>query len=297
LNKAAEQFELSGAEITLEANPAENLSDVFHAFVNAGGNRLSMGMQSAHADELRYLGRRHTPEQVERAAEAAYAAGLTNLSLDIMLGIEGQTRESVVDSVRECKRLGAKHISAYLLKIEEGTPFYKSKDQLQLPDEDAAVERYLAAGETLDAAGYTQYEISNFAVPGFESRHNLKYWNEEPYLGIGPAAHSFIGGKRFYYPRDISSFIRGAEPLTESDGDSAITENSVEEYLMLRLRLTKGVTEQEFMARFGREIPIEWRERAKNIPPHLLVNDNTGIRLTREGFLLSNAIIGKLILS
>ena len=295
LDAAAAAFGLHGAEITLEANPADALEDTLRAFRAAGGNRLSLGMQSAAEEELRFLGRRHTFAQLEAAVAAAGRAGLDTLSLDMMLGLPGQDAASVAASAAACRRLGAAHVSAYLLKVEPGTPFYARREGLDLPGEEETAALYLAACEALEGQGYRQYEISNFALPGRESRHNLKYWNGEPYLGIGPAAHSFLGGRRWYMPRDVEGFLAGNPPLPEDEEDAVIADGSPEEYLMLRLRLTAGLTEEGFRARFGGPIPRRWRERAAALPPGLTEEDETGLRLTREGFLVSNAVIAALL--
>ena len=258
---------------------------------------MSLGMQSADDGELRALGRRHAFEQTARAAADARAAGVGSLSLDLMLATPGQTADSLVASAAAAAELGVGHVSAYLLKIEEGTPYFDRRDTLDLPDEDEAAERYLIACASLEAFGYRQYEISNFARPGDESRHNLKYWQGDEYLGIGPAAHSFMGGRRFYYPRDLRAFLDGAGPAAEAEEgqDAALLENGESEYLMLRLRLTEGVTEAGFAARFGHPLPQLWRERAAKLPAELIVSDGGGIRLTRSGFLLSNVLIGKVL--
>ena len=295
LDAAAAAFGLHGAEITLEANPADALEDTLRAFRAAGGNRLSLGMQSAAEEELRFLGRRPTFAQLEAAVAAAGRAGLDTLSLDMMLGLPGQDAASVAASAAACRRLGAAHVSAYLLKVEPGTPFYARREGLDLPGEEETAALYLAACEALEGQGYRQYEISNFARPGRESRHNLKYWNGEPYLGIGPAAHSFLGGRRWYMPRDVEGFLAGNPPLPEDEEDAVIADGSPEEYLMLRLRLTAGLTEEGFRARFGGPIPRRWRERAAALPPGLTEEDETGLRLTREGFLVSNAVIAALL--
>lgn len=295
------EFHLFGGEhppeITLEANPGDGLRETLCAFAAAGGNRVSLGMQSADDGELRALGRRHAFEQTARAAADARAAGVGSLSLDLMLATPGQTADSLVASAAAAAELGARHVSAYLLKIEEGTPYFDRRDTLDLPDEDEAAERYLIACASLEAFGYRQYEISNFARPGDESRHNLKYWQGDEYLGIGPAAHSFMGGRRFYYPRDLRAFLDGAGPAAEAEEgqDAALLENGESEYLMLRLRLTEGVTEAGFAARFGHPLPQLWRERAAKLPAELIVSDGGGIRLTRSGFLLSNVLIGKVL--
>lgn len=299
LEAARRLFGLEGAEITLEANPADGLEETFRAFAAAGGNRVSLGMQSASPGELRSLGRRHAPADVEKAVRAARAAGIRSLSLDLMLGLEGQSAASVQASVEEAARLGAEHVSAYLLKIEEGTPYAARRESLALPDEDGQADLYLAACEALEGQGYRQYEISNFARPGFSSRHNLKYWNLAPYLGIGPSAHSFLGGRRFAYPRDLDGFLRGDGPAPERDGSSlgeeAIREGSEEEYILLRLRLTEGVSEAAFREKFGVPLPAVYRQRAAALPPSLVTVDEAGIRFTREGFLLSNPLTVRLL--
>lgn len=300
IDAASSLFGLEKAEITIEANPGDLLDEVFHDFAAAGGNRISLGMQSADTGELALLGRRHHPQDVVVAVESAKKAGIENISLDLMLGIEKQTIPSIENSIRTAHQLGARHLSAYLLKIEEGTPFYKKKANMDLPDEDFSADMYIAACETIESMGYRQYEISNFAVSGFESRHNLKYWNADPYLGIGPSAHSFIGGRRFYYPRSIERFLNNGEPVNEREEIEAfqsgtIADASEEEYILLQLRLMKGIAETEFAEKFGYPLPAVYRERAAQLPKELVIADNNGIRLTRKGFLLSNPLIARII--
>lgn len=173
-----------------------------------------------------------------------------------MLAVPGQTVNSLKDSIAFCADAGVRHVSAYILKIEEGTRFYEKRGELTLPDEDATCELYLTACEELEKRGFMQYEISNFAEPGYESRHNLKYWDCDEYLGIGPAAHSFIDGRRFFFPRDIESFIAGCEPTDDGEG------GSFEEYLMLRLRLNKGLVFSEVEERFGHGVPEDMIKNA-----------------------------------
>jgi len=278
-------------EITLEANPADNLADTLVAFAAAGGNRLSLGMQSAHPAELAALGRRHTPADVARTVADAHRAGITNISLDIMLGISGQTIATALESVERAADLGATHISAYLLKIEPGTPYGACPPPL--PDEDETAELYLAVMERLDDLGYRQYEISNTAHSGCESRHNLKYWDSRPYLGLGPAASSCLDGRRFTYPRDTAHFMAGGSPAEDPATDTSV--GSPEEYALLRLRLTAGLSAADFAARFGSPLPAAWRRRAAALPRNLVVADDGGIRLTREGFLLSNTLTSHIL--
>lgn len=284
-------FRSETPEVTLEANPADDLSELLRAFVEAGGNRLSLGMQSAAEAELAFLGRRHRPADVERSVADARKAGIRRLSLDLMLGLSRQTREDVEKSARRVAALGAEHVSAYLLKIEPDTAF--GKHPPALPDEEETAELYLTAMEELENLGYRQYEISNLSKPGEQSRHNLKYWNGDPYLGLGPAAASCLGGRRFTYPRDLTAFISGNEPIPEEE--SGIPTGSEEEYAMLRLRLTEGIREAGFSSRFGKPIPPAWIKRAAALPAHLVTVSEAGIALTREGFLLSNSLIGHIL--
>lgn len=293
LDAAAGAFGLQGAEITLEANPADELSDLFRAFAAAGGNRLSVGMQAADDATLRRLGRRHTAAQTTRTVEAARRAGLEDISLDLMLALPGQTDADIERAAATLEALGATHASAYLLKIEPDTPFGRLPPA-HLPDDDAAAARYLAACEALERRGYMQYEISNFARNGRQSRHNRKYWNSDPYLGIGPSAHSFVGGRRFAYPRSLPAFLAGEAPLPE-DPDDPIADASPEEYALLRLRLTEGLTEEAYRARFCAPLPAAWRRRAAALPSGLIVCDDMGIRLTRRGFLVSNAVLASVL--
>jgi len=291
---AKDRFLTDDAEITLEANPADELYDTFAAFSDAGGNRLSLGMQASDESSLHLLGRRHTPSQLETAVFDARRAGIDNISLDMMLATPSQTPRHIQDAVAHCVSLGASHVSAYLLKIEDGTPFATRRDTLALVDEDTAAEYYLLACEELEHAGFMQYEISNFAKSGCESRHNLKYWNSEDYIGIGPAAHSFYNGKRWYFERDLNGFLNGAQPTPE-DPDSNIADSSEEEYAMLRLRLTAGLRAYDFETRFGHALPDEWMRAALALPRSLVIADDSGIRLTREGFLVSSAVIGRIL--
>lgn len=278
-------FLLDNAEITAELNPASAGDNFdFEKLKKAGFNRLSIGMQSANDNELKRLGRLHTAQDVKTTVLRARAAGFENISLDLMLCIPEQTKESLNRSIEYCAKLGVEHISAYILKIEEGTPFYKEKDALTL-DEDIQAELYIFACERLEQLGYHQYEISNFSKPGMESRHNLKYWNCSEYLGVGCAAHSFLNGERFYTDRSFDEFY---SKIVHQDGEGG----SIEEYIMLRLRLAEGLTQDKFRERFGIEIPqkyIKNAERFKNTS--LLECDDNGIRFTKEGFLISNTLI------
>ena len=195
------------AEITVECNPYGLDEDFFKILHESGVNRISLGLQSAVDSERRILGRLSDRNQVENAVKAAQQAGFFNISLDVMLGIPDQTEFSLKETLDFCLSLGVPHISAYILKLEENTHFYRNASKYNFPDEDLTADLYLQMCEDLEKGGIMQYEISNFAKSGFESRHNLKYWHCEEYLGLGPSAHSFIDGKRFYFDIDCDDFI------------------------------------------------------------------------------------------
>ncbi len=292
LGAVRESFALApGAEITVEVNPTREPGRLYQGLREAGVNRISLGLQSAQDGELRLLGRRHTAAQAARAVEAARQAGFSNISLDLMLATPGQTEDSLRRSIQFCGELGVEHVSAYLLKIEPGTEFHQRQASLSLPGEDETAARYLLACRELEAAGYAQYEISNFARPGFPSRHNLKYWHCEEYLGLGPSAHSFFEGRRFYYPRSLTQFLLEEPPVQDGEG------GGFEEFAMLALRLTEGLREDRCQARFGHPIPAAMRARAEPLArAGYCALSPEGIRLTRQGFLVSNSVISRLIL-
>ncbi len=283
----------SGAEITLEANPVSVDRAFFEEVRRAGFNRLSMGMQSADPEELALLGRRHSPEDVKEAVEAARLAGFFNLSLDLMLGLPKSAPEEGPErlgrSIAFAAGLEPEHLSSYILKVEPGTPF--ASRQLVLPEDDEIADQYLFCVQELEKYGYQQYEISNFAKPGRESRHNLVYWHGEEYLGFGPGAHSFFAGKRFYYPRSLSDFLEGKSPCPDGEG------GDFEEYAMLNLRLTEGLCRESCRARFGAEGERGFArllQNAKKCPPQLLRADEGKISFTPRGFLVFNALFLKL---
>lgn len=287
--RAREFFGIDG-EITVECNPSAVEDGFFETIVKSGVNRISIGMQSAVDGERRRLGRQADSKRVEECIRNARNAGIENITLDVMLGVPDQTQESLKKTIDFCLRNDVPHISAYMLKLEEGTYYYNNAEKLNLPDEDATADMYTLLGDILEENGYRNYEISNFAKPGFEGKHNLKYWNCEEYLGIGPSAHSFIDGKRFYYPRDIGLFCLGCEPVPDGEGGDE------EEYIMLRLRLADGIVFDEFEKRFSKPFPTEISERAKTLEKQGLVNvTEASLSLTRKGYLLSNTIISELI--
>ena len=278
------------AEITLEANP-DSAGDwkELRKLRRAGFNRLSLGVQSTDDALLRRIGRVHTYEQVQQAVTAVRKAKFTNLSLDLIYGLPGQTMEDWQRTLADAVALGPEHLSCYGLKLEEGTPLWQQRQTLTLPDDDAQADMYLYTVAALGGMGYEQYEISNFAKPGKESRQNLKYWRMEEYAGFGPGAHSDFGGVRYGYVRDIDSYIAGRLVLSESETDSTLARDY--EYVMLSLRTAAGIDRQTFEKRYRQrfqpmEALFEQYEKAG-----LASRTEGGWRLTPKGFLVSNSII------
>ena len=272
---------LEGAEITMEMNPGDNSEKVLNFALKSGVNRLSIGAQSGDNEELKILGRRHTAEETAQTVRIARALGFNNISLDIMLGLPSSTPESLKKSLDFITNLNPEHISAYILKIEENTLFHKIYDTLNLPDEDKTADQYLQMCEYLENKGYEHYEISNFCKKGLMSRHNLKYWELEEYLGVGPAAHSFVEGKRFFYRRNLADFINGSSPVSDGMGGTE------EERIMLSLRLNKGLEIE-----FNPKLRLKCDLLEKN---GLLKLYGNRIVLTDKGMLLSNSIITEIL--
>ena len=208
-----------------------------------------------------------------------------------MLGVPEQTMESLRKTLDFVVNSGAKHISAYILKIEENTLFYRRKNSLPLPDEDTVCDMYGFVCEYLENHGFNQYEISNFSKENFESRHNLKYWNSEEYLGLGTAAHSYLLGKRFYHERNFEEYLKNpAEYIPDGDG------GSFEEYTMLKLRLSTGLSKKEVAEKFGEEkFEKTLSNSQKFIRMKLMDSDGENLKFTRQGFLLSNTILSEII--
>ena len=284
-----------GAEITLEANP-ESLGEarIVRALRRAGFNRISLGVQSANNEELYAVGRIHTFEQVERAVAAVRKGRIKNLSLDLIYGLPGQTMESWQHTVETVAALAPEHLSCYGLKIEEGTPLYAMQAGLDLADDDQQADMYLWAAEHLAQRGYEHYEISNFARDGHFSRHNMKYWMLEEYMGFGPGAHSDVGGVRYSYVRDLTSYCACVE---SGDGELVDEQERIAprdrdtEYIMLGLRTARGIDKVTFENRFRLPFaPIEAVLEKFSASGHA-VKDDGRWHLTAEGFLLSNTII------
>lgn len=266
------QFDIEkNVEITVECNPSKNLERDFEKYAEYGINRISLGMQSARNEERFALGRVAGKSEVAKAINDAKKSGITNISLDVMLGTPKQTIDSLDETFEFIDKMDVTHISAYMLKIEEGTKFFELKDRLELADEDIVARMYLKTIDSLKSLGFNQYEISNFSKIGYESRHNLKYWELVEYLGIGATAHSLWGGKRFFYDNNFSIVDDGIG-------------GTEEERIMLGLRLNKGIDKSLIKKDFSQFVKIG------------LIDDlGKKIALTPNGMLVSNTIINELI--
>ena len=287
------------AEITVECNPDSVDLRELKILRKAGVNRISLGMQSADAGELQRIHRIHTPRQTDQAAEWVRKLKFPSLSLDLIYGLPGQTMDSWRATVEHALSLLPQHLSCYGLKVEEGTPLARRVEEGEvLPDDDQQADLYLWTVGRLERAGLPQYEISNFAKPGHESRHNLRYWLTQPYIGFGPGAHSDFGGRRYSFVRDLEGYIRGVlEGGDVIDASELIPQRErCGEYLMLRLRTTRGVDALEYRnayfmdfapleARLGKFAAQGWAEQTPE----------GRWRFTPRGFLVSNQLIGDLL--
>ncbi|NLD88030.1 MAG: radical SAM family heme chaperone HemW [Clostridiales bacterium] len=293
------------AEITIEANPGEIYRDFMQKSVNpaktlgllrgAGFNRISFGVQSSDSAQLYMLGRRHTFEDAKNAVSAARDAGFENISLDLMYALPGHTMETWKKSISDVISLEPEHISCYALRLEEGTPLYRLRNEQ--PEDDFQLLQYLYMCEVLRSAGYEQYEVSNFARPGRHSRHNSKYWAHCDYFGFGAGAHSFIGGKRFYYAPDMESYEKKilTDDLTPDEIEIIGEDELFEEFVMLSLRTTKGLNEEEMIRRFSRGLSGAHEFIERCVQERLVTFENGVLKLTPEGFFVSNAVIVEIL--
>ncbi len=285
-------FDISdNAEITTECNPATADLEKLRALRELGVNRLSLGVQSANDDELAALGRVHRFGDAVRAFAEAREAGFENISADLMFGIPNQTRESFALTLKKVLSLSPNHISAYGLILEEGTPFYTNSENLVLPDEDTEYTMYTDAWKALEERGLSRYEISNFAPSAFRSRHNLKYWKYDDFLGFGCSAYSFFEGERFSCPRDLSAYTQGV--FIDGEKEDVCPQD---EFVMLGMRLADGIDETEFERRFG----VSFEERfQKPLEPFvkkgLVIRESGHTRFSDEGFYVSNAILSDIL--
>ena len=286
------------AEITVEGNPDSVDTKLLTALRKAGFNRLSLGVQSACDELLRCVHRPHDFQQTQDAVAAARKAKLYNLSLDLIYGLPGQDIAGWQQTLEQVLALEPEHLSCYGLKVEEGTPLHRRVAGGEtIPDDDLQADMYLWTVDRLERAGYHQYEISNFARSGRHSLHNLRYWLTRPYIGFGPGAHSDFGGRRYSFIRDLDRYIDGVlHGGNIIDSSDLIPDRErCGEYLMLRLRTTRGIEEWEYRRNYFMNFdPIE--QKLLSYEQHgWAMQENGRWRLTPKGFLLSNQLIGELM--
>ncbi|MBQ8974171.1 MAG: radical SAM family heme chaperone HemW [Oscillospiraceae bacterium] len=284
---------LVDSEVTFEANPDSVEPVMLQELKKAGFNRISLGVQSANDKMLKTLGRRHTFAQAEKAVSLAREAGFENLSLDLMYGLPSQSKTDWAETLKKALSLKPEHMSCYALHLEEGTPLYSFKDTPFMPDDDAQADMYLYAVEQLKQFGYKQYEISNFCLPGYESRHNLRYWQCGQYIGFGAGAHSYFGSLRYSCISDISQYIDAVSSGNAFiDMKEEITSfGKASEYLMLGLRTTHGISGEEYVSTFKYSFDDIEHYLQKCRDHGWAAKSDGRWCFTPEGFLISNTLI------
>lgn len=293
-----EDFNVSpDAEITIEANPGTLTPEKLQLYRKYGINRISIGLQSPKDKELKILGRIHNYSQFLESYHMAREAGFSNINIDLMFAIPGQTCKGWLENLRTVAELGPEHISAYSLIIEEGTPFYKK--ELDLPDEDSEYIMYEDTGKILGEYGYHQYEISNYAKKGRRCRHNEGYWTRMDYLGLGLGAASLLGNRRFSNTDSMEEYLKnsGSPEKIRKNQENLSTYDEMAEFMFLGLRMTEGISVKRFQECFG--VPIE-KIYGKVIDGYkkqgLLIEKNGRIFLSRPGIHVSNTIMADFLL-
>ena len=289
------------AEITMEGNPGTVTAQSLAAYRAAGVNRLSLGVQSLDDGLLAAIGRIHTAAQAREAVRLARAAGFENVSLDLMLGLPGQSAAQWERTLGEAIALAPEHLSCYSLIVEEGTPLSAQLDAgacAPLPDEDALCRMDELTESMTAQAGFARYEVSNYAQPGCECRHNIVYWACEPYLGLGCAAHSDMDGRRFYNPSDWAGYLHMAEsgaPEREQEGENT-RQDRMFERMMMGLRMVRGVDCARFARDFGAQPEAVWPEAlARSVQNGLMERRGDFLRLTQRGMQVMNSVLVDLL--
>lgn len=280
------------AEVTIELNPNSITQERLQKYLQWGINRLSIGIQSMDDGILKKIGRLHSAREACEAVEMARRTGFDNINSDIMFNIPGQTAENILSTIDRTIDTGVKHISFYSLKLEEGTPMYnQERDRLiSMPDEDEERRMYYAGREAMEQHGFRQYEISNFALPGYECRHNLKYWRQQEYIGLGPAAHSFTGNERYGNAPDLELYCQGGA-ASRQVYEIMDKKEMMFEYVMLNLRLTTGIRKENFLRKFGVSFDTVYGSKTAELEGKGLVNTGeNSVSLTHLGMDLSNYV-------
>ncbi|MDU5950161.1 MAG: radical SAM family heme chaperone HemW, partial [Paenibacillus macerans] len=290
-------------EFTMEANPGTTDREKLAVMKAGGVNRVSFGVQAFQNELLSGIGRIHNTDDVYRSLENARAAGLDNLSIDLMFGLPNQTVEMLDYSVSRALELGLSHYSIYSLKVEENTLFHTlyQKNQLPLPSEEDELKMYLLLMERMAQAGYKQYEISNFAKPGYESRHNITYWRNEDYYGLGAGAHGYVARQRHVNIKGVNPYVEAAgQGLPRLEQFAVSREEAMEDFVMVGLRMLDGIRKEDFRAQFGAASEMDRifaRPLQKMLSAGLLEQheDQGGYRLSRQGVLFGNEVFAEFI--
>ncbi|MBQ8344513.1 MAG: radical SAM family heme chaperone HemW [Clostridia bacterium] len=288
------------AEISVEVNPGTVTEEIARVYKENGVNRVSIGLQSVNDSELKMLGRIHTLSEFKESYRILRDMGIDNINIDIMYALPDQKTEDFIKTLDQVVEFKPEHISAYCLKIEENTPFYKMRDSLILPNEDEQYKMYLTLCEALEKSGYEQYEISNFSKKGHRCVHNLKYWLSKEYVAFGPSAHSYIDGVRYSYKDSINEYIEAVEggslPIKELESTSELTrEEKMDEYVMLCMRLSDGVSIEEFEARFGESFKNRYKKLEMYVKNGYVTEKNGTFAFTPKGFFVSNYILSDIL--
>ncbi len=286
------------SEVTVEANPDSISAAALKLLRQEGVNRLSLGVQSADNDLLKLIGRRHNFQQAQRAVAEARKAGFENINLDLIYGLPSQTKADWATTLAKVVELHPEHISCYGLKLEPGTPMYQEyKGSAILPDDDEQADMYSYAAEMLERYGYKHYEVSNFCAPGFESRHNLKYWDLDDYMGFGPGAHSCVGNLRYSFVKDLKRYVTGVNRKVSivDEYEQVDTLERAVEYIMLGMRTSCGISEQDYRVR----CQSDWRPILRVLKAFAekgwVQQTEDRWHFTVPGFLISNTLIGILL--
>ena len=296
VNALSDNFDISeNAEISIEVNPGTISREKAAVYRELGFNRISIGLQSAEDRLLELMGRIHTREMFEECFEIATESGFTNINADIIFGVPTQTMDDFRKTVELILRKGVTHVSCYSLKLEEGTPWYELNEKGELPEinEDLEREMYYWAIRRLKESGFVHYEISNFAKPGYQSVHNLKYWTGKPYIGFGAAAHSYIGDIRYSNTENPVEYIMGireGKPVTEP-GKYIGSDEKLSERFILGLRLVEGIDMKQLKQEFGDEAVAKYNERIRMLMgKNLLCLENGMLKLTKTGLDYANQV-------
>ncbi len=296
LSAIKENFSLeNNVEITIETNPEDRSEEKFAQYALWGINRLSIGFQSLNDDILATLGRRHNAEGALNAFKMAREAGFSNISIDMILGLPGHTSGSLHEEIEKVMTLKPEHISLYLIELDKRTPIvrYLKEGKISIPDEATMVELYEKAADDLMGQGYNHYEISSFSQPSKKSKHNLKYWTDQPYLGFGSSAHSYLNGKRFSNACRIKEYIHRitAEGTALLRIDSYQPEKRAAEAVFTGLRLLKGIDLHAIEKRHGIDILERYESAITDLlEKGMLEHDQENLKLTKKGRIFSNEV-------